>query len=188
MVPAIAIVAVAMTLGVVGVLFVRSDTGRRMLDDGPAQREPVLKQQAVLTPTPLAFDPSPGDAGEHDDELGFLVDGDPTSAWRTENYSSSRFGGLKPGVGVVLRLDGPRKLAELKVTSPSGGWAAEVLVSDAPKSTRQAWGNPVASKTGISEGSTTFDLGGRTAGAVLLWITDLGEGRSVVSIGELRLG
>ena len=37
------------------------------------------------------------------------------------------------------------------------------------------------------KGVATFDLGDRTGGAVLLWITDLGEGNSVVSIGELNL-
>jgi len=122
---------------------------------------------------------------EHDDELPFLIDGDEASAWRTENYSTSRFGGLKPGVGVILRLEGTRKLKELKVTSPTKGWTAEVAVSDATRFTREAWGAAVASKR--IDGSTTFDLDGRTGAAVLLWITDLGDANTVVSIGELRL-
>ena len=185
MVPSVAIVAVALTLGVVGILFARSDTGKNLLDD--AQEEPAASQKSIPTPTPLAFDPPPGSGIEHDDELPFLVDADPSSVWRTENYSTSRFGGLKPGVGVILQLDGPHKLGELTVTSPSKGWSAEVLVADAPRTTRDAWGQPVSTKRSIAEGSTTFDLAGRTGGAVLLWITDLGEGNTVVSIGELRL-
>ena len=60
-------------------------------------------------------------------------------------------------------------------------------MADTPKPTRQAWGQPVATKSGIGDGSTTFDLEGRTGGAVLLWITDLGQGNGSVSIGELRL-
>ena len=186
MVPTVAIVAVALTLGIVGILFLRSDTGQRLLDAGTTE-EPSATQSAIPTPKPLAFDPPPGSGIEHDDELPFLVDGDPATRWTTENYNSSRFGGLKPGVGVVLQLDGPRKLEELKVTSPSTGWTAEVLVADSVKPSRQAWGDPVTSKSGISEASTTFDLGGRTGAAVLLWITDLGSGNSAVSIGELRL-
>jgi serine/threonine-protein kinase len=184
MVPTIAIVAVALTLGVVGVLFARSDTGQSLLDDLTTQEE---QARAIPTPTPLAFDPPPGSGIEHDDELPFLVDGDPATAWTTENYNSNRFGGLKPGVGVILQLDGQHKLGELRVTSPSGGWSAEVLVAETPRGSRQAWGEPVASKNGIGEGSTTFDLNGRTGGAVLLWITDLGQGNSSVGIGELRL-
>ncbi len=186
MVPTVAIVAVALTLAVVGVLFARSDTGQRLLDD-LTQEAPAANQQAIPTPTPLAFDPPPGSEAEHDDELPFLVDGDPATLWSTESYSRRDFGGLKPGVGVVLRLDRAHELRELRVTSPSEGWAAEVLVAEAPRPTREAWGQPVASKRDIRDGSTTFDLGGRTGGAVLLWITDLGAGNSSVRIGELRL-
>ena len=185
MVPTVAIVAVALTLGIVGVLFALSDTGKKLLD---ASEEPAAGQRAIPTPTALAFDPPPGSGVEHDDELEFLVDGDPSSAWRTENYSTSKFGGLKPGVGVILQLDGPYKLKELTVTSSSKGWSAEVLVADTTRTTREAWGQPVSTKRGIAEGSTTFDLAGRSGGAVLLWITDLGDGNSVVSIGELSLG
>jgi serine/threonine-protein kinase len=185
MVPTVAIVAVALTLGIVGVLFARSDTGQRLLDD--ITREPAAEQKAIPRPTPLAFDPL-GSGVEHDDELPFLVDGDPATQWSTESYNTNRFGGLKPGVGVVLQLDGQHKLEELSVTSPGGGWAAEVMVADSPRPTREAWGAPVSTKKEIGDGSTTFDLGGRAGGAVLLWITDLGEGNSTVRIGELRLG
>jgi eukaryotic-like serine/threonine-protein kinase len=185
MVPTVAIVAIALTLGVVGFLFARSDTGRSLIDDiGEGQGAAA----AIPKPTPLAFDPPPGSGVEHDDELPFLVDGDPTSAWSTENYNSSRFGGLKPGVGVILQLSGSHKLGELEMTSPIGGWSAEVLVAASPQSTRAAWGEPVAAKRSVDRGTTTFDLGDRTAGAVLLWITDLGQGNSSVSIGELTLG
>jgi tRNA A-37 threonylcarbamoyl transferase component Bud32 len=188
MVPTVAIVAVALTLGVVGILFARSDTGKSLLrGDDTAQEQPAASAKGIGTVTPLAFDPPPGSGVEHDDELPFLVDGDPATVWRTETYGSNLFGGLKPGVGVILRLDGTHKLKELKVTSPSKGWTAEVAVSDAPRATRDAWGPPVASKKAGADGSMTFDLDGRTGGAVLLWITDLGDGGSVVSIGELKL-
>jgi len=182
-VPALALAAVVVTMAVVGVLFLRSDTGKRLVDDVA----PTEETKAIPKPTPLAFDPPPGSGVEHDDELPFLLDGDTSSVWRTENYNNNRFGGLKPGVGVVLQLDAAHQLKELKVTSPSSGWTAEVLVAASPQSTRAAWGAPVATKRGIDRGTTTFDLGDRTGGAVLLWITDLGEGNSVVSIGELNL-
>ena len=62
-----------------------------------------------------------------------------------------------------------------------------MLVADTAMPNRQAWGQPVATQSGIGEGSTTFDLNGRTGGAMLLWITDLGQGNSSVGIAELRL-
>ena len=188
MVPAVAIVAVALTFGVVGILFFRSDTGQSLLrGDDTTQETPATAPKGIGTITPLSFDPPPGSGVEHDEQLTFLIDDDPATVWRTENYGSNLFGGLKPGVGVVLRLDGVHKLKQLKVTSPSKGWTAEVVVADAPGSTREAWGRAVASKKAGGDGSMTFDLDGRSGGAVLLWITDLGEGGSVVSIGELKL-
>jgi hypothetical protein len=187
MVPTVAIVAVALTLAVVGVLFARSDTGQRIIDDLRTEEQPAATRKPIPTPTPLSFDPPPGSEREHDDELPFLVDGDPATLWSTESYSRRDFGGLKPGVGIVLRLDGQYKLHELRVTSPSSGWSAEVLVAESVRTTRQAWGQPVSSKRSIDDGSTTFDLEGRTGGAVLLWITDLGQGNGSISIGELRL-
>ena len=187
MVPTIAIVAVALTLGVVGVLFARSETGQSLIDGLRAQERPAANQRAIPTPTPLAFDPPPGSGVEHDDELPYLVDGNPSTRWTTESYSRPDLGGLKPGVGVILQLDGQHKLEELKVTSATKGWTAEVVVADTVKPTREAWGQAVATKKGIGGGSATFDLKGRTGGAVLLWITNLGEGNASVSIGELRL-
>jgi hypothetical protein len=88
---------------------------------------------------------------------------------------------------VVLKLDGPHKLKQLTVTSPSTGWSAEVLVADSAKPTRDAWGNPQSSKQNIGGGTTTFDLANTTGSAVLLWITDLGDGTSV-TISDMHLG
>ena len=182
-VPALAIAAVVLTVAIVGILFFRSETGRRLVDDSDTPEA----SRVIPKPTPLAFDPPPGSGVEHDEELPFLVDGDPDTEWTTENYSRRDLGGLKPGVGVILQLGTAQQLQELTVTSRSAGWAAEVLVAASPQTTREAWGQPVASKRGVDRGTTTFDLGDRRGGAVLLWITDLGAGNSSVAIGELRL-
>ena len=135
MVPTVAIVAVALTLGLVGVLFARSDTGQRLIDDVTTE-DRAGGPRAIPTPTPLAFDPPPGSGVEHDDELPFLVDGNPSTVWTTESYSRPDLGGLKPGVGVILQLDGQHRLKELRVTSATTGWTAEVHVADTAKPTR----------------------------------------------------
>jgi serine/threonine-protein kinase len=186
MVPTIGIVVVALTLGLVGILFARSDAGHTLLGNAKTTTPPAAAA-SIPTPTPLAFDPPPGDGAEHNSDLASLVDNDPSTTWNTEQYGTRLFGGLKPGVGVVLQLDGPHKLKQLTVTSPSTGWAAEVVVADTAKPTRDAWGAATASKKGIGAGSTTFDLGGKSGGAVLLWITDLGDGTSV-TLADLHLG
>jgi serine/threonine-protein kinase len=183
-VPVFVIVVVAVTLGVVGVLFARSDTGQRLLDDpggGGSQAEVV----GVLSAS--AFDPPPGSGQEHDEELGFLVDGDPATTWSTEQYGNRQFGGLKSGVGFVLNLNGPRALHQLDVTSGTRGWSASVYVADGvnPSAPPGGWGEPAATRTG-TDGDATFDLGGRRGSVVLVWITELGEGNAV-SVGDVRL-
>ena len=179
--PVAMIVVVAVTLGIIGVLFARTETGQRLF----SAEESDDDAQPVAIGRSLSFDPHPGSGAEHDDELPLLRDGDPATAWTTEAYSTSRFGGLKPGVGVVLVFDGAPRLDDLVVSTTSRGWSARVYVSDSPKPTLEEWGEPVGSKNGIN-GETTWSLENRPGGAVLLWITDLGPDNQV-SVNEVRI-
>ncbi|MDQ4096875.1 MAG: protein kinase [Actinomycetota bacterium] len=176
------IVAAAVALGIIGVLFARTDTGQRLLNgngnSGATRTLTVARAQS--------FDPPPGSQAEHDDELPLLFDGDQSTAWTTETYSTSRFGRLKEGVGMVAVLSGAGRLDELEVTSASEGWSARVYVADGPKATLAEWGEPVASKNGIGDGSTTFSLEGRQGAAILLWITDLGPANQV-GVAEVKV-
>jgi hypothetical protein len=69
----------------------------------------------------------------------------------------------------------------LAVTSNSTGWSAQAYLSSTPIANNQAvtaWGAPKATMTAIP-GDVTFDLGGRSARYVLLWITNLGPEHQV---------
>src|SRR5205807_2223331 len=76
------------------------------------------------------------------------------------------------GPGHGRRAAGP-PVGHLHVVSPTKGWSAQVYVASAPGAVLADWGQPVAQQTGIN-GEVTFDLGGRTGAAVLLWLTDPG--------------
>jgi hypothetical protein len=179
LVPVVLIVILAVVLGTVGYLFSRTHTGKDLLGgSGPAApaAQPARIAQA------LAFDPQ-GDGHEHDTDLPKAIDGNPATAWSTEHYDSG-FKGIKQGVGIVLQLDGVRRLGHLQVTSTSRGWTASVYVADGARTDLGQWGQPVAAHA--VDGSTSFDLHGKSGGAILLWITDLGSNVSV-SVNELRL-
>ena len=182
--PVSVIMAVAVVLGIVGVLFATTETGQRLLNPGSDDDAP--EAVAVTITGARAFDPPPGSGSEHDDEVAFLFDGDPATAWSTETYGSTRFGGLKQGVGVVVTLSTAGPLDELTITSPSRGWSVQAYVADAPKTALTGWGEPVASKTGVDAGQTTLSLHGRQGAAVLVWITELGAGNRV-SLGEVQV-
>src|SRR5205823_4205154 len=115
-----------------------------------------------------AFDPPPGNGDEHNDEAARAVDGNPATFWETETYKGPHFADIKPGVGLVLTLAGRTTVHQLRVTTPTTGWAVQVFVADTPRSRLADWGAPVAERSGI-DGDATFDLGGRAGGAVLLW-------------------
>ena len=84
------------------------------------------------------FDPL-GDGEERPDLIELAADGDVTTAWISEGYINRRFGNLKPGVGVVIRIDGEHTLRELAVDSSTDGWAASVFAADAPHPDLDAW-------------------------------------------------
>jgi serine/threonine-protein kinase len=132
-----------------------------------------------------SFDPF-GTGGEHDYELRNAIDGNPSTAWRSEGYSTRDFGGIKSGVGLVLALEGPADLQGLTASSPTSGWSAAVYVADAPADTLEGWGEPVVAREGI-DGDAAFDIDGASGRAVLLWFTQLGEPPYVMQIDELAL-
>jgi hypothetical protein len=119
-----------------------------------------------------SFDPET-DGKENEDRVRNAIDGDQGTSWNTDRYSGPNFGNLKKGVGLVFTLAGPAKLTQLKAFSPVEGWSAAVYVAERPASSLEGWGEPVAQQSDIA-GDVTFDLGGRTGGAVLLWITNPG--------------
>src|SRR5207302_9070837 len=147
-VPAGAIVAVALVLILVGVLFSRTDAGHNLFHRStattvPAQRGPIAL--AGLT----AFDPPPGDGNEHQELATDAHDGDANTGWHTATYTRTDLGGLKPGVGLIIQAQGRHRFSRLEVDSPTRGWSASVYIAPSPASTLAGWGKPVASRSNI---------------------------------------
>ena len=172
LVPTVVIVVVAAALIVAGVL-VAGGGGLPHIGNSNGNNTNRSDANAVTLTAATAFDPF-GDGAENNDRAGAVTDGDPSTVWQTEGYNDPAIK-TKPGVGVFVTLAKPASLGALKVTSPTSGWSAEIYVADSPKDDLAGWGSPVATKSDIGSGSTTFDLGGKPAGAVLIWITSLGN-------------
>lgn len=119
----------------------------------------------------------------------FTFDGDPTTFWPTDQYSSPTFGNLYPGIGLAIQLKADEQGRQLVVTSPSSGWSAQTYLSntDIPSGRPVTdWGLPTDAKSNIAGGTATFDLGARRAQWVLLWITNLGPS-DMARIAELTV-
>ena len=130
------------------------------------------------------FDPLGDDQEENQDAAGNVFDGNPQTAWETEQYQApaEEFGGAKDGVGVFVELDGVHDLSTVTVTADETGWSAEVYVADQPGSDLAAWGEPRGS---TENAGTTVEIAlspGTNGRSVLLWLTRLpSSGKLTVS-------
>lgn len=181
------VLLVVLGAGIVSALLLgRTNAGRDVLDK--VDQAPLDVATPVEITGVQTFDPGgTGTPGENDAEVALAIDGDPRTGWRTEGYLSRTFG-IKPGVGLYVALDRSAALRRLDVTSPTRDWSAQVYVADRPGTTLADWGRPVAQITKAT-GNATAALDGAKGRYVLLWITDLGNGPSLVTaqINELTV-
>jgi serine/threonine-protein kinase len=173
LVPTAVIVLVATALIVGGVLFSSSGSLPSLPGIGGGNGGTSTTPIAIADAT--AFDPPPGDGAENDDKAKLAHDGDPSTFWETQGYFDPAIK-IKPGVGLILKLNSKSALASIEVTSETSGWSGKIFVADSPQPDLNSWGDPVAQKDGIAAGTTTFDLGGHAGAAVLIWFTNLGNG------------
>jgi eukaryotic-like serine/threonine-protein kinase len=159
----------------------------------PPQAGAAEPTTPALVSVPLvdltAFDPQ-GDGDERGAALPELVDGAPGTEWATERYSTPAFGNLKDGVGFHVDLGGTRRLAEVVLDVPVGGFDLELRVAARPEADPDAW-ETVAEVDDIATGRSTVELDDRPEGRhLLVWITgDLQpfESGYRAAIGELRV-
>ncbi|MGH3383042.1 MAG: protein kinase family protein [Nocardioidaceae bacterium] len=149
-------------------------------DNNEPKAEPQQQQNQAPQPIKIAsvaaWDPF-GEGGENDDEAPLAIDGDRATFWTTMSYyNRADFGGLKPGLGLVVDLGEPRDVSSVRVDVGSGGTDFEVRV--APGATDEAPGNPDDFQTqGTAEGATgntDVELDRAvTTRYVLVWLTKL---------------
>jgi serine/threonine-protein kinase len=115
----------------------------------------------------------------YDRAARLATDGNPSTAWDTEHYSSREFGGLKHGVGLVLGAKGGTAAKTLSVTTDTPGFEAKILAGDAA-------GGPFNddSATKTVAGHTTFQLRGANARYYVIWITLLPPDADHVDVNE----
>src|SRR5581483_3325614 len=74
-----------------------------------------------------AYDPPPGNGQERNDLLSRATDGNPSTFWQTEHYTTAAFGNLKQGVGLVLSTGpNPAQLTSLTVQTGTPGFTAVI--------------------------------------------------------------
>jgi eukaryotic-like serine/threonine-protein kinase len=154
--------------------------------DSSAPTEVRLSNEAASE-----FDPEGDQQETGTQELA--IDSNPTgTAWSTEHYDSSDFGGLKDGVGLAIEVGDPVAAKSMVIKALTPGYDAQIYeATGSPPSSLSGWGQPVAT---ITEGGETesVTLPGKPAQALLIWITKAptandDPGRYQIEISDVRI-
>lgn len=173
----VAAAVAAVSIAAIAILLLGSSTG------SPAGARAVPLRIAAVRD----YDPLGNDGSENPGLRGLAIDGNPATAWFTEKYRGSPdFGGLKSGVGLILRLAAPAVATQMAVTSPTPGARFQVLGADMGGGQREVLGEGT-----FTGGWQTVSLRPSQPGvAYLLWITGLvpdGGGGYWAAVGEVKL-
>ncbi|WP_433493155.1 lipid II flippase MurJ [Nocardia grenadensis] len=126
--------------------------------------------------------------GTPDDPSGAATttDGDPATAWRTDQYFQ-QFPALKKGVGLLATLPSPATLTKVSITSSTPGTNVEIRTSPTETATldqTQLVGTAVLAD-GVTEVPIRTD---QPARYVLIWVTGLGNSGAQFQSSIAELG
>ena len=116
------------TVGGAGLRTATAGSDPTVAADAPGVDAPTAPWRPALPLTAEQirdFDPQ-GDGRERSATVAAAVDGDVSTAWTTERYSSAAFGGLKQGVGLLLDLGAPTTVSSLELALSRPGVAVEL--------------------------------------------------------------
>jgi serine/threonine-protein kinase len=175
---------------VVVIVLAASDNTRRGVT--PAKVAPSTVGQTTATVVPLKtkaakdFDPY-GDDAEHSADAGAAIDDDPASEWTTESYEGGQLN--KPGVGIYVDASPGVNATQLSLRTTTPGWSGAVYAakSGPPKDGLDGWVKVGTIDRAKKAQQVKLDTAGERFRYYLVWITQLPEGETKASIGDLAL-
>ncbi len=189
-----ALLVVALLLIVAGVatwLALRAHHGTGGIAENPPARHLVqvdLCQTCAHDFNPFGLD---GDKTQNPGEVGLAIDGNPQTAWQTEQYYSGTLG--KPGVGIYLDAS-PRVFARaMVILTSTPGWSAKIWArSTTPNPNTfcpcgpDGW-RQVATVSSVHHRQRIVFHLHRAYRYYLVWITKLPPGQDYASVNEVTL-
>ncbi|MEU9841825.1 AMP-binding protein [Actinomadura sp. NPDC048032] len=165
-------------------------------DDEPKGGGPTDNAQTSAPPKPTVVKltpqrPLPAELpmGGHTDgaiskNLASVVDGKPSGDWETQSYADADFGRYSKGLGVLLDMGKPVKVANVKVYSPVSGGVLQLRVGDSQSPTDL---KRVGEQT-PNGGEVAFAVNPQATGRfVLVWFTQLPGGPFKGRLGEIAV-
>jgi len=148
-----------------------------------------------------AHDYNPFGTGPENPNLdSFAIDGNPSTAWSTEQYYSGTLKHASGGIGVGMYLDAsPGIVAKaIDILTPTPGFSVLVYAAnhidlglpygDTTPLTARGWVGPLGGDAHVRNGARiAIDTRGRRYRYYLVWLTTLPPGQQQASLGELTL-
>jgi hypothetical protein len=94
--------------------------------DSTVQQPAPVPQKIKITPDMVRMVDPPRGERLDGDQAKYTIDGNPATVWETSKYNTAPFGGLKPGMGVLINLGEKRSLSEVQVTTSAPGATIDV--------------------------------------------------------------
>jgi putative peptidoglycan lipid II flippase len=129
---------------------------------------------------------SPEGTPDNPGSVGAVLDGNPATAWHTDQYFQ-QFPALKKGVGILATLGSPSKLTKVILDSQSPGTVVEIRTSPTAAPTLDQ--TQLIGQATLGDGTTDIPVrADQPARYVLVWITALANsgGQFQSSIGEIH--
>jgi putative peptidoglycan lipid II flippase len=134
---------------------------------------------------------SPGGSPDNPRDVGKAIDGDPATAWSSDQYyDADPFPKFKQGLGLLLRLPQPTALNSLTIDLKSTGTVAEIrsAADENPKALADT--TQLSAPTPLQPGRNRIQLSTpNSVTNVLVWISTLGstDGANRTQISEITL-
>jgi hypothetical protein len=144
---------------------------------GPSSSVPSLSPDngapgpALSLTSVRSFDPQ-GDGSEEESTVSNAHDGDQTTAWTTDTYTTANFGNLKPGVGLKVDFGQPEKVSSVRLAFGTAGQTVELRAADTDSNSVDAF--PVTAR--VASGGRDMELQPTDEQAHrywIVWITQL---------------
>ncbi len=185
----LALLAVAAAVALVFVLTQAADQVER--GTGTPRATPTKGTEAVSLGRDSAYDYDPLSTDtikeEHPEEVRRAVDGDPGTAWSTEQYRDEKL--PKAGVGLYVDAYPGVEAKEIRIRTPEAGWEATIYGAsgeDAPD-TIDGWTEIGGGTVSKEKQPFTLDTGGEKFRWYLVWITALPPGEQTAKIAGISL-
>ncbi|VEG28792.1 murein biosynthesis integral membrane protein MurJ [Actinomyces howellii] len=151
----------------------------------PAQ-EPAAQAVPIVVVQAQPVDPD-GVSDEHAYEVANVFDGDPSTQWSSQYYSTSAFGNIKTGLGVALTLEQAATVSGIEIQGTGEGGHVQIRAT----TPEDPAGGTLLAEGSFASGTTTLTFSApTTTQSVVVWVTSLpraADGDWKATISEITL-